>query len=68
MIHHPHRLIVTFALIVCVSPALAGSTLDRVNSTKTLNNVVFEYYPPFGFINDKNELAGFDVAGSDLAF
>jgi polar amino acid transport system substrate-binding protein len=41
--------------------AMAGSTLDRVNSTKTLNDVVLDYYPPFGFINGQNELAGFDV-------
>ena len=52
--------------VVCLSvlattSALAGSTLDRVNSTKTLNDVVLDYYPPFGFINDHNELAGFDV-------
>jgi polar amino acid transport system substrate-binding protein len=26
-----------------------------------LNDVVIDYYPPFGFINDKNELAGFDI-------
>jgi polar amino acid transport system substrate-binding protein len=44
-----------------MSPAIAGSTFDRVNSTKTLNDVVLDYYPPFGFIDDKNELAGFDV-------
>jgi polar amino acid transport system substrate-binding protein len=41
--------------------AIAGSTLDRVNATKTLSDVVIDYYPPFGFINDKNELDGFDI-------
>src|SRR5580704_3951506 len=41
--------------------AMAGATLDRVNSSKTLSDVVTDYYPPFGFINDKNELDGFDI-------
>jgi polar amino acid transport system substrate-binding protein len=41
--------------------ASAGTTLDRVNRTKTLSDVVIDYYPPFGFINDKNELDGFDI-------
>jgi polar amino acid transport system substrate-binding protein len=41
--------------------AIAGTTLERVNRTRTLNDVVIDYYPPFGFINDKNELDGFDI-------
>lgn len=41
--------------------AMGGTTLDRVKSTGTLSDVVIDYYPPFGFINDKNELDGFDI-------
>ena len=41
--------------------AEAGATLDRVTSTGTLVNVVVNDYPPFSFINEKNELAGFDI-------
>jgi polar amino acid transport system substrate-binding protein len=51
-----------WAVLVCLSTsAMAGTTLDRVNRTKTLNDIVLDYYPPFGFIDDQNELAGFDV-------
>jgi len=47
---------------LCIAgTATAGVTLDRVNATKTLSDVVIDYYPPFGFINDKNELDGFDI-------
>jgi polar amino acid transport system substrate-binding protein len=47
--------------MIASRPALPGSTLDRVNATKILNDVVIDYYPPFGFINDKNRLDGFDI-------
>ena len=47
--------------MTCAVDANAGMTLDRVNATKTLSDVVVDYYPPFGFINDKNELDGFDI-------
>ncbi|PYD13508.1 MULTISPECIES: ABC transporter substrate-binding protein [Pseudomonas syringae group] len=40
---------------------LAGATLDRVQKNKELVNVLMESYPPFSFLNDKNELDGFDV-------
>lgn len=51
------------ALVVsaALTPALAGATLDRVTSSKTLTNVLVNDYPPFSFINDKNEVDGFDV-------
>lgn len=50
--------LVAFAL---VGPAVAGETLDRVKSTGTVTNVLINDYPPFSFIDDKNEVAGFDV-------
>lgn len=40
---------------------LAGETLDRVRGNGVVVDVVVNDYPPFGFINDKNELDGFDV-------
>jgi polar amino acid transport system substrate-binding protein len=50
------------AAAVCLAQAsVAGSTLDRINSTKVLSDAVIDYYPPFGFINDSNELDGFDI-------
>ncbi|TPG60887.1 transporter substrate-binding domain-containing protein [Ewingella americana] len=39
----------------------AGATLDRVTKTGVLHNVIVNDYPPFGFIDDNNQLAGFDV-------
>jgi len=44
-----------------MQPASAGPTLDRVNQTKVLHDVLVNDYPPFGFIDDNNQLAGFDV-------
>ncbi|NDL61669.1 transporter substrate-binding domain-containing protein [Acerihabitans arboris] len=47
---------------LAASPAVfAGATLDRVNQTKVLRDVLVNDYPPFGFIDDNNQLAGFDV-------
>ncbi len=39
----------------------AGETLDRVKRTGVLQDVLVDDYPPFGFIDDHNQLAGFDV-------
>ena len=41
--------------------AWAGSTLDRVKRTGILNDVLVNTYPPFGFIDADNQMAGFDV-------
>jgi polar amino acid transport system substrate-binding protein len=41
--------------------AQAGETLDRVRAKGEVVDVLVNDYPPFGFINDKNELDGFDV-------
>ncbi|BCP53255.1 amino acid ABC transporter substrate-binding protein [Kaistia sp. 32K] len=52
-----------FAAALLLAPGLAqaGETLDRVLSTKVLNNVVVDNYPPFTFIDKDNQLAGFDI-------
>lgn len=52
------------ALIVAFSfpaVAVAGETLDRVRAKGEVVDVLVNDYPPFGFINDNNELDGFDV-------
>ncbi|UZJ59912.1 ABC transporter substrate-binding protein [Pseudomonas sp. KU26590] len=49
------------ALLVACSTAFAGSTLDRVTKTGELTEVLMESYPPFSFLNDQNQLDGFDV-------
>lgn len=47
--------------LVALPTAYAGATLDRVNQTKVLHDVLVNDYPPFGFIDENNQLAGFDV-------
>lgn len=44
-----------------VSVAQAGPTLDRVTKTGSMVQVMDQSYPPFSFLNDKNEMDGFDV-------
>ena len=56
------RCLFGLALALCLAaPAQAGETLDRVRKTGVFTNLVVSDYPPFGFINDRNELDGFDV-------
>lgn len=48
--------------------AFAGATLDRVESSKQLVVTVSAKWPPHAFLNDKNELAGFDIdVANDIA-
>ena len=48
--------------------ALAGETLDRVMSSKTLTMSSDAEYPPQSFLNDNNEMDGFDVdVGKEIA-
>lgn len=49
------------ATLLLAQSALAGETLDRVLSVKSLTEVTDQAYPPFSFIDDKGEVAGFDV-------
>src|SRR3546814_18807277 len=56
------------ASVVAVPAAQAGETLDRVMSTKTLTMSSDPEYPPQSFLNDNNEMDGFDVdAGKEIA-
>jgi polar amino acid transport system substrate-binding protein len=56
------RAVLALALALCLTAqARAGETLDRVRTTGVLNDLVISDYPPFGFINERNELDGFDV-------
>lgn len=41
--------------------ALAGPTLERIEKNGELVNVLMENYPPFSFLNEQNQLDGFDV-------
>jgi polar amino acid transport system substrate-binding protein len=56
------RIPASLLLLACVlSPVWAGTTLERVKRTGVVTNVLINTYPPFGFIDANNELAGFDV-------
>ncbi|WP_425515274.1 transporter substrate-binding domain-containing protein [Phyllobacterium endophyticum] len=58
------QLMTAAALLAATLPnsqVSAGEVLERVRTTKTLKIAVDASYPPNSFINDKNELDGFDV-------
>jgi polar amino acid transport system substrate-binding protein len=56
------RIAAVVAAVLIVAPVThAGVTLDRVRRTGVLNDVLLNTYPPFGFIDSSNQLAGFDV-------
>jgi polar amino acid transport system substrate-binding protein len=57
------RTVVTLslALLVTSPAAFAGATLDRITQSKQLVGVLMENYPPFSFLNEQNQLDGFDV-------
>jgi polar amino acid transport system substrate-binding protein len=50
-----------FLVLISTGNAWPGTTLERVTRTKVLKDVLVNTYPPFGFIDANNELAGFDV-------
>ncbi len=54
---------IVFSLVImlCAAHAWGGATLDRVKRSGVVNNVLINTYPPFGYIDADNQLAGFDV-------
>ena len=50
------------AMVLVPALANAGAVLDRIMSTKTMTLSSDAEYPPQSFLNDKNEMDGFDVA------
>lgn len=56
------------AVAMLATPALAGETLDRVMKTGKLTMASEADYPPQSFLNDNNEMDGFDVSvGKEIA-
>jgi polar amino acid transport system substrate-binding protein len=53
--------LITAVISLCAPRVFAGATLDRVKRTGVVTDVLVETYPPFGFIDADNQLAGFDV-------
>lgn len=57
-----NALLTTLALVLCIgSSASAGEVLDRVKKNGEVVDAVVNDYPPFAYLNDKNELDGFDI-------
>lgn len=55
-------------IVAAAGPVLAGETLDRVKSTGILTMSSDPAYPPQSFLNDRNEMDGFDVdVGREIA-
>ena len=55
-------------MLALPSASQAGETLDRVMETKTLTMSSDASYPPQSFLNDNNEMDGFDVeVGREIA-
>ena len=48
-------------LLATATQAFAGATLERVEARKEMVNLLMESYPPFSFLNDHNQLDGYDV-------
>lgn len=62
------RMIAALAAFLVVAHASAGETLDRVLSTGTLTMSSDPEYPPQSFLNDQNEMDGFDIdVGREIA-
>ncbi|WP_429809214.1 transporter substrate-binding domain-containing protein [Ensifer sp. B1-9] len=49
------------SLAAVATTAYAGEVLERVKQKGEVVNAIVNDYPPFAFINDENELDGFDV-------
>jgi polar amino acid transport system substrate-binding protein len=61
-------LIAASALVLMAGQAMAGETLDRVTSSGKLTMSSDPEYPPQSFLNDSNEMDGFDVdVGKEIA-
>ncbi len=48
-------------MLAASTQAFGGATLDRVEQNHELVGVLMESYPPFSFLNEQNQLDGFDV-------
>lgn len=60
----PGKTLLTLSLLATAAlshTATAGETLDRVKHNGELVAVMDQSYPPYSFLNDKNEEDGFDV-------
>lgn len=55
------RLITGAALLAIATPVVAGETLDRVMDKKAMVVATNSSWPPQSYLDDKNEMVGFDI-------
>lgn len=55
------RLAIAAAIALLASNGFAGEVLERVKKSGEIVDAVVNDYPPFAYLNDKNELDGFDI-------
>lgn len=60
-IRHGLMASVTMLLVATAGQAMAGEALDRVMANGKLVLAVDAEYPPFSYLDENNEMAGFDV-------
>ena len=53
--------VLSLALLVAITPARAEDTLDAIRARHKLIAGVKNDTPPFGYVDEKNEVVGFDV-------
>lgn len=62
------RVVAASLLLLASGSLMAGETLDRIMSNNTLTMSSDPEYPPQSFLNDNNEMDGFDVdVGKEIA-
>ncbi|WP_426230773.1 transporter substrate-binding domain-containing protein [Pararhizobium sp. DWP3-4] len=55
------KLITSVAMLVAANSAFAGETLDRVMANKALVIATNSGWPPQSYLDDSNEMVGFDI-------
>lgn len=56
-----HIIMVILAMLLSSALAVSAEDLDQVKKNGSLSMAMSGQYPPFNFVNDKNQLTGFDV-------
>jgi polar amino acid transport system substrate-binding protein len=55
------RIVTGAALLAVATPVVAGETLDRVMDKKAMVVATNSSWPPQSYLDDKNEMVGFDI-------
>ncbi|MBX7147286.1 MAG: transporter substrate-binding domain-containing protein [Alphaproteobacteria bacterium] len=67
-IHGLYFFLGLISFLIFTLDAKAGQVLDRITSTKTMTAAYAPGWPPVAYLDDKNELVGFDVdVGKEIA-